>query len=337
LSIPRLLKAANPQYRTAHFGKWDMRYDEVTPEEMGYDVSDGYTNNSTGGGKQKSYPAAVEDPKEIWAITHRGIEFMTEQVKTGNPFYLQLSHYAVHLGIFYRAPTLRQTQGWPRGRKHSTPEFAAMTADMDTGIGLLLDSLESLGLNQTTYIFFLSDNGGRNTIPGQADRTEPRNAPLRDGKHSFYEGGIRVPFIVAGPGIKQGSVSNVAVTGLDILPTLADLANFQDPLPGALDGGSLKAVLTREGHGKVVRQSPFLFFHQAVDRVALTALILDNYKLVRTWARNREELFDLSVDIGESTDLSAKMPDKAAQLRTLMDDFLLETNASTQGGRKNNK
>jgi arylsulfatase A-like enzyme len=330
LSIPQMLKQANPDYRAAHFGKWDMRFDNVTPEELGYDVSDGHTKNGVGGGKGSGGPAAVEDPKLIWSLTERASEFMEAQSKAGNPFYLQVSHYAVHLDVYYREETLKQTAAWNRGKKHNMPEFAAMTSDMDRGIGLLLDKIESLGLRDNTYIFFMSDNGGRTRIPRQKGRKQARNYPLRDGKHSVYEGGIRVPFIVAGPGIDGLAVSRVPVTGLDIFPTLAELAGYAEPLPDVLDGGSMTQVLFNGGRGEVQRNRPYLLFHKAVGKPAQTALIQGDYKLVKTWAENRVELFDISRDIGETEDLSAKMPDKTAQLHTAMVDFLTELKAETR-------
>ncbi|MFP6750339.1 MAG: sulfatase-like hydrolase/transferase, partial [Pirellulaceae bacterium] len=114
LSLPRMLKQANPAYRTAHFGKWDMRTDEVTPEQMGYDVSDGYTSNGTGGSKGSGGPAAKEDPKLIFGITDRACNFMEKQTKSGHPFFLQVSHYAVHLDIYYQEKTLARVQQQPR-------------------------------------------------------------------------------------------------------------------------------------------------------------------------------------------------------------------------------
>ena len=113
------------------------------------------------------------------------------------------------------------------------PEFAAMTSDVDDGIGRVLDKIRSLGLENSTYVFFLSDNGGRNTMPGQKGKGLDRNHPLRDGKGSVYEGGIRVPFIVCGPGVEAGAVSRTPVTGLDIFPTVAELAGYRPTLPKA--------------------------------------------------------------------------------------------------------
>ena len=329
LSLPRMLKEANPAYRTAHFGKWDMRTDEVTPEQMGYDVSDGYTGNGTGGSKGSGGPAAKDDPKLIFGITDRACNFMEKQTKSGHPFFLQVSHYAVHLDIYYQEKTLAQVQQQPRGKKHTMPEFAAMTRDVDQGIGLLLDKIKSLGIEEKTYIFFLSDNGGRLTMPGQKRKELPRNHPLREGKGTMYEGGLRVPFIVIGPNVKAGSLSRTAVTGLDIFPTIAQLAQYPKPLPKALDGGSMTEVIFNGGQGRITRNHPFLLFHHAVDRRAQTALIQGDYKLVKTWKENQLELFNLSQSVSEKENLAKQLPEKTAQLHGLMVNFLAEVKAAT--------
>lgn len=307
-----------------------MRYDDVTPAEMGYDVSDGYTDNSTGGGKGAGGPAAADDPKLIDGITERTGRFMESAQRAGKPFFVQVSHYAVHLDIFYRSETLAETQEWKKGKKHTMPEFAAMTSDVDTGIGMILDRIESLGLSDTTYVFFLSDNGGRNSMPGQEGETLSRNSPLRDGKGSVYEGGVRVPFMVKGPGVQPNVISEVPVTGLDFFPTIAELAGFKAELPAALDGGSLTDVIHHGGKGSVIRSNPFLLFHQAVARTPETALLLGDYKLVKTWNRDRLELFDLSTDLEEANDLSKSHPGKTKELHQLMVDFLNDVGAATE-------
>jgi len=330
LTLPRMLKQANPNYRTAHFGKWDFRFDEVSPEEMGYDVSDGKTGNGTGGGRGKGGPAAKEDPKLVFGITKRASDFMEQAATSGNPFFVQVSHYAVHLDIFYKQSTLDASTDWKPGKKHTMPEFAAMTSDVDTAIGQLLDKIKSLGLSDNTYIFFMSDNGGRLTMPGQKGEQLPRNHPLRGGKGSMYEGGLRVPFIVVGPSIQAGGVSRVAVSGLDLFPTIAELAGYNSQLPTLLDGGSIIEVLQNQGRGTVSRQHPFLLFHQAVARTAQTAIIQGDYKLVKTWREDRLELFDLSRSVSEAKDLSKSNPEKTKELHTLMVEFLADVGAETR-------
>lgn len=330
LNIPRMLKAADPDYQTAHFGKWDHRYDRVSPHQQGYDFSDGYTGNFTGGAKNTGGPAATKDPKRINTITDQALHFIERNHARDFPFYLQVSHYAVHLDIFYNQSTFEQMKAVKPGRKHNMPEFAAMTTDMDAGIGRILDKLIELDLLENTYLIFLSDNGGRNDIPKAPKIIEHRNAPLRDGKHSFYEGGIRVPFIALGPGIEAGSVCDVPVSGVDFLPTFADLAGYAHQLPQNIDGGSLRSVFINGNASKVERPNPFLVFHQAVDRSASSAIRLGDYKLVKTWKSNRLELFDLSKDISEKNDLSQRMPSKTQELHKMLTDYLAEVGAETR-------
>jgi len=330
LTIPRMLKQANPEYMTAHFGKWDFRFDNVTPEEMGYDFSDGYTGNFTGGAKGTGGPKAVDNPKKIFGITQRTCDFIEKQAHSGKPFFVQVSHYAVHLDIYYRQESLDISRKWQRGKKHTMPEFAAMTSDVDIGIGKVIDKIKALGLEKNTYIFFMSDNGGRLSMPGQPKAELARNHPLRDGKGSMYEGGLRVPFIVIGPGVKAGGVSKVPATGLDILPTIAEIAGYKKALPDSLDGGSMAKVIFNEGAGQIRRKHPFLLFHHAVQRKPQTALILGKFKLVKTWQDNKLELFDLSSSPSEIDDLSVKLPEKTRQLHSYMLAFLEEVKAETR-------
>ncbi|MGJ8656583.1 MAG: sulfatase [Akkermansiaceae bacterium] len=325
-TIPNTLKAIDPNYRTAHFGKWDFRFDDVTPEALGYDVSDGPTTNTEGGGRGSDGPAAKEDPKLIDYLTDRTCKFMTECAEQKKPFYVQLSHYAVHLDIFYKKETLDRVAKRKKGNDHNIPEFAAMTEDMDTGIGKVLDKVKELGLDDSTYIIFMSDNGGRTKLPGF--KSENLNLPLRDGKGKLYEGGIRVPFIVSGPGIKSNVISHVPVSGVDLLPTISDIAG-RKLQHGRLDGGSLKLLFTGKSES-VERNNDFLVFHQAVIRKPQTALRKGDYKLVKTWEKNTIELFDLSKDLAEAKDLSKKMPEKTAELHKLMVSYLDEVNAATE-------
>ena len=167
-------------------------------------------------------------------------------------------------------------------------------------------------------------------MPGQKGQELHRNDPLRDGKGSVYEGGIRVPFIIRGPSVEHGTISTVPVTGLVIFPTIAELAGYTPALPKALDGGSMTSVMFNGGQGKVERNKPFLLFHQAVARSAETALMLDNYKLVKTWSKDQLELFDLSQGPEETHDLSKSQPEKTSELHDLMVGFLEEVGAETQ-------
>ena len=144
----------------------------------------------------------------------------------------------------------------------------------------------------------------------------------------MYEGGIRVPFFATGPGIELGSVNETPVSGLDILPTVADLAGYPLGLPDEVDGGSLRSVFA--GGETVERNRDFLIFHQAVARKAQTAIRFGDWKLVKTWADDLVELFNLGDDVGESVNLASRLPTRADRLHRMMIDFLAEVDAETR-------
>ena len=99
-----------------------------------------------------------------------------------------------------------------------------MTLDMDEGLGILLKEVKELGIEDNTYIIYMSDNGSVPNIPGAKKYEKSYNYPLSRGKWDALEGGVRVPLVIAGPGIKQGSESATPVSGTDLLPTLIELA-----------------------------------------------------------------------------------------------------------------
>ena len=144
----------------------------------------------------------------------------------------------------------------------------------------------------------------------------------------MYEGGIRVPFVVAGPNVARNSISRVPVTGLDLLPTLAEMSGFSGELPAEIDGGSLVPLLVNRGQGAVKRRQPYLVFHQAVKRKPQSAIRLEDYKLIQTAAG--WELFDLSKDVGESNNLAARFPEKTDQLQRMLARFLSDVDAETR-------
>ena len=266
----------------------------------------------------------------IFSLAQRSNDFIETQTKNNKPFYLQISHYAVHLAITHSEKNISKYSKLKKGQKHLVPAFAAMTEDMDEGIGILLDKIASLGIVDNTYIFFLSDNGGRTSIPIGPKQRIDRNFPLRGGKGSMYEGGLRVPFVVCGPGISSNAHSDVPVTGLDILPTVARLAGYNDSLPEIIDGGNLECIIHNNGVGRVERNSPYLIFHQAANRKPISAIRWGDYKLVKNWETNALELFNLSEDVEEKNDLSKQMPERVIKLNKALGEFLEKANAETK-------
>ena len=328
-SIPQVLKMRHPEYKAAHFGKWHMY---AHPAERGYDSSDGRTGNQTGRQKTtdqtKFWPH--EDPKRSVSLTDNAVQFIKHQALTETPFYLQVSHYFIHLSAEAKAETLEKHKGRTPGKVHTAYWYAAMMDDLDHAVGRILDTVDEMGISDSTYVFFTSDNGGT------ARQFPHFNKPLRAGKGSYYEGGIRVPFFAMGPGIAPGSYSNVPIIGYDFLPTFADLVGPGIMLPKQLEGGSFKSVLMNGGEGQVTREREGLYFSRQINAV----LIQNPYKLILTHKSGQIELYDLSADLSEQKELSADRPERAksmlADLRAWMEDndVLTPSEYSPRGQRR---
>lgn len=220
-SIGDVLKPAG--YVTAHFGKWHLY--GGGPEKHGFDESDGETDNKTC--RPPEDPATgkkgntSEDPKMMFSITKRSVDFIERQAKAGKPFYVQLSHYATHAKYAAREATLKKNEKKPVFAKIENAKErenailgAAMAEDLDTSIGQVLAKLEELGIDKNTFVIFTADNGYRSWNESYD--------PLRGAKWWLWEDGVRVPLIVRGPGVSAASRSTVNVVGYDFLPTIAD-------------------------------------------------------------------------------------------------------------------
>ena len=379
LTIPKAIKEAAGAYRTAHFGKWHVG---LTPQEIGFDYSDGITNNSQGelqngvfknsrslqskvatynkkqgisvkppGYSKQPISYEDEDPKAAFSLARKSEAFIRESVADGKPFFAYIAHYAAHLDLVSTGTSYEYFKNKEKGSRHDNAAYAAMVKDLDTAIGRTLDLVEELGIGDNTYIFITGDNGGvqnfyqsvrvdkaSNVLSSQESRIEWRNLPLRHGKHEFYEGGIRVPFLALGPGIQGGSVSRAPVSGLDFLPTFAALAGGSPSPRPTIDGASIASVLVNPAT-EVARESRSLIFHQGAARTPISAIRRGNYKLIKHWMSGEDckycgdnllELYDLSQDIGETTDLSERMPDLTRDLDRELMEFLSEANAETE-------
>lgn len=295
-TIAEFLKRAG--YATAHFGKWHLG--RVSPTQHGFDESDGATGN---GGPDN---VAAPNPKQALAMTAKGIDFMERQVKADKPFYLQVSHY----------PNQPEKGGGQRPPKTSDDE----TAIVDQTLGQLLDAVERLRLNSNTYIIYTTDHG----TPG-------KNFPLTGGKGTVWEGGLRVPFIVAGPGVKAGACSHVRVTQTDLFPTFVELAGAKEAWPRGIEGGSFANVLEGGGTGNVKRpREEFVVHFPHYDKDAqgpASAIYIGDLKLIHAYETGTLKLFDVANDPGERRDLALQMSDKTKELDARLAAYLKETGA----------
>ena len=297
-------------YATAHFGKWHVG--RVSPTRHGFEENDGPNNN--GGPEDVENP----NPKQAFANAERGMDFMTRQAKAGKPFYLQISHYAGRGGTDARAETYADV------RRRATTERdqrlvggAAVTQDMDTTIGMLMAKLDELGIAKNTVFIYTSDHGaqGRNA-----------NGPLTNGKGTVWEGGIRVPLIVRGPGVKAGVCSHVRATTVDIFPTIAAIAHVKAALPKGIEGGSLAPVLGGAADATVKRaREEFVVHFPHYDKDELgpaSALLLGNEKLIHPYDTGAPMLFELSKDLGEQHDLAKDRTKETADLERKLNEYL---------------
>ncbi len=309
-TIAQLLKRAG--YATAHFGKWHVG--RANPREHGYDENDGANGN--GGPDDADNP----HPKQLFLMTERGMDFMTRQVKAGKPFYLQLDHYASRNGGDARPESIAAVKSWGDNLEERDLGTAAADWDLDVAFGRVLKKLDELGIANNTYVIFTTDHG----TPG-------RNPPLAGGKGTVSEGGLRVPFIIRGPGIQPGTCSHVRTIGEDLLPSLAELAHITEPLPKGIEGGSFAGVLTNAGNGSVKRpREEFVvhFPHYDKDESGpASALFLGDLKLIRIYETGTLKLFNIAHDPGERRDLAQDMPDKVQELNRLLTDYLAAVSA----------
>ena len=324
LTIPRALKKANADYQCAHFGKWGEKMIS-SPEECGYDVSDGHTGNVTGGMADKMEPAHIgADPKRTDSVTDRAIDFMRQQAKVGKPFYAQVSYYAVHLRIELLEASLKKYQDKGAPDRAYSPGWVGMLEEMDTAIGRILDEVDALGISENTFVIFTTDNGGRGVVPGGDPESAAPNVPLSGAKHSLLEGGIRVPFLVRGPSIEAGSVCRVPVVGYDFLPTFYDLAGGTGELSAEVDGGSFTTLLEKPEAGPVKRAVEGIVFSR--PRQGNAAIRDGNWKLLAEIDSERQiqsvQRFNVNKDIAESKDLSSKQQEKTKELRSRLESFL---------------
>lgn len=237
VTLGEAMKAAG--YATGMFGKCHLTEAEGgKSERRGFDVV-----KVSQHGLNSNDPA---DPKGIFSITNAACEFITANQE--RPFFAYLPHYAVHSRLQGRQETVEHFREKPLGKKHDNPLLAACLADLDSGVGIVLEKLKELDLEKNTLVLFTSDNGG----------TAVSQEPLRGKKGCYYEGGIRVPMIARWPGVvAAGSVCDAPVINLDFFPTFLDIAGAKQTPPATLDGASLVPLL----EGKPALERPAIFWH----------------------------------------------------------------------------
>ena len=330
-------------YTTFLAGKWHLGSEGSWPEDHGFDINvGGWDRGSPIGGYFDPYENPNLENRQpgenlSMRLADETVDFFRDYHpdKTGKPVFAYLSFYAVHGPLQttrekwkkYRdkADSLGIAEsGFEMGRylpvrlTQDNPVYGGLVEAMDDAVGHVMNGLEDLGLDQNTIIVFTSDHGGVSS--GDAFATS--NLPFRKGKGSTFEGGLRVPFFIAAPGlIVPGTTSETPVTGADLYPTILDLTG-QELLPEQhVDGVSLVPVL--KGGSLEDRYLIWHYPHYGNQDGRPSGVIRNgDWKLIHDYETQDMELYNLRTDISEHRDLSDLYPQKTEHLyETMMDHF----------------
>lgn len=292
ITIAELLRDAG--YATAMVGMWNLgrgRSGPGSPSGQGFDF---VRQPKELGFGQDEYRDA-EDRELTMVLAQEAAAFIREH--RNKPWFCYFAPHAVHAPYDPPADLLEKYQERARIRPDIHPAHAATVESLDRAAGVLLKELEQDGLSTNTLVVFTSDNGGeRDTV-----------APLRGGKGSVYEGGLRVPLVIRGPGVKAGSRSD-PVLSMDLYPTIARYAGLAPVAGQPVDGESLIPLL--EDRGALRRSSVFWHFPCYVGRNGPASVVRrGNLKLIEHFETASVELFDLHEDPTESHDLASVRPE----------------------------
>ncbi len=314
-------------YHTGMYGKWHLGFDEpYLPKARGFNEAI-VTRGGHFAPKYRTYPK-TKIPKNTYLadfLTDNAVAFIKRNHK--KPFFLYLSHYAVHTPIQAKLADIKLYKNKKPVRGHHNPTYAAMVHSLDQSVKRVTKTLADLNLTKNTIVIFYSDNGGHGgygSIGGGTGRNITDNAPLRGGKGMLYEGGIRVPLIVRWPAvIKPNSISHTPVISVDFFPTFVDLAGGSMPANQPHDGVSIKPIFASSGAASLNR--PAIFWHfpaylqanvqKGTWRTTPGAIIrAGDYKLIHFYETNHSELYNLKNDLSEKHNLAKSNPQKAAEL-----------------------
>jgi arylsulfatase A-like enzyme len=329
ITMAEMLQTAG--YATGIIGKWHLTgYDdpEYLPPAHGFDET--IVSESRGIGLCDyfyPYRFAPEVEKRLPGEEHlidrlnlEAVEFIERH--KGEPFFLYLSHHAVHIKLDGRPDLVAKYSEKPgsgkgKGARKNNPHLAAQLELIDAGVGLIMRKLEERGLVEDTVLVFTSDNGG--------DHLVTDNSPLRAGKSSLYEGGIREPLIIRYPRmVPRGSICEVPASNVDFYATFAELAGAETDVRQPLDGVSIVPLLA-DPRANLEREA--LYWHYPLPRPHFQggrssgAIRQGDWKLIEFYDTGELEMYNISNDVGERRNLAQAMPPRAAELRELLGEW----------------
>ena len=350
-ALPSMLQKSG--YFTIHAGKAHfgaIGTPAENPKAIGFDVN--IAGHAAGGpgsylGKN-NFSAKWRGGADVWdipglekyhgkdmflseALTLEAKTAMDSAVSTDEPFFLYMSHYAVHVPLekddrFYQKYA-------DQGLDEKEAIYAALVEGMDKSLGDIMDYLEQKRIADNTIILFMSDNGGL-SAHGRGGEPNTHNKPLSSGKGSVHEGGIREPMIVKWPGqVKANSSNDNYLIIEDFYPTILEMAGVTEyKTVQQIDGKSFLPLLTDTSSGQTEGRP--LFWHypnnwgpRGPGIGAFSAVRQGDWKLIYYHLNESFELFNISEDIGETQNLVKDHPEKLTELSTTLSNFLKEVNA----------
>ena len=329
--IPEMLREMG--YTNGHFGKWHLGDVGFHPEQSGFDVNIGGNRHGGPGGYFAPYPnPQLENETKGEYLTDRigdeVVKFI--DINKENNFFAYVPFFSVHTPIQSKPDYQKKYSNKDSNEYHNRADYAGMIQSLDENIGKILDKIDALNLSENTLIIFTSDNGGIRAISNQY--------PLRAGKGSYYEGGIKVPMIFSWKGkIEAKTESYERVSNLDFYPTIKKLVGYNESID--LDGEDLTPIFKGE---KLKKRE--LYFHFPVYlepyRVQLdsgtdplfrtrpgTVIIKDDWKLHHYYEDNKFELYDIEKDVSESENLSEINKEKKKELLIDLNNWRKTNNA----------
>ena len=336
ITFAEILKKSG--YNTALFGKWHLSQEKMppgslpfNPDKQGFDES--FVTYKPSGNMIQLWQEAENDAHNVDTITNLALDFL-ERNKS-NPFFLFVSHNTIHDPLKEKAETIQKYKNLKTSDEpENHPIVAAMIERLDNSCGKIFNKINELGLDKNTVVIFFGDNGGRDK--------HAKQTPFRAGKGWLYEGGVREPLIVKWQNeIIAGTVSEALISSVDFLPTFIEIAGG-DGTPENIDGKSFLPVLKDnqvETHSNLFWHYPH--YHGGSGMIPAGAVRSGDYKLIEWYEPkllkqgNSVELFNLKNDQGEITDLSQQLPEKADELRELLNKWRLEVDAQMPTVNKN--
>lgn len=336
ITIAELLKEEG--YITASIGKWHLGAKGFLPTDQGFDLNvAGYEKGSP---PSYYYPYTRESRRDVISplelsgdslyltdrLANEAIQFMDKN--KDKPFFLYLPFYNVHTPLEGRPDLLKKYEDRLEAHQNDSilrnPHFLAMTEAVDLNVGRIMEYLKEEKIERNTVLIFTSDNGGLLLRNGNFIRAS-WNHPLREGKGTLYEGGLRIPAIVRWPGtIDAGRISDEMIISTDIYPTIAEVAGIA--VDHEIEGKSLLPHLLRSE--LLDRES--LYWHYPHYHLGMPGGVIreGDFKLIEYFETGEIELYKLSEDLQESHNLAEEYPEIASELQQKLERWRIANGAN---------